>query len=155
MADKVIHTFKANEKLKSDLHIEALFKSGRSFFAAPLKVHYLVAPCPPTLLAESNQPDTASTMLVFNAGLCKAGFSVSKKLMKRAVHRNRVKRLLREAYRLHKHKLIAAMANKQDSPLQLHLFFVYCDKQLPAFSLVEEKMKYGIRRLIKIVEGNA
>lgn len=118
-----MHTFKANEKLKSKLQIEGLFKSGRYFFAAPLKVHYLTISCPPPLLAESNQPDKAPPMLVIDAGLCKAGFSVSKKQMKRAVHRNRVKRLLREAYRLHKHKLISALGNKQDSPQQVHLFF--------------------------------
>lgn len=81
----------------------------------------------------------------------KAGFSVSKRQFKKAADRNRVKRLMREAYRLHKQKLTTKATEKQ---VRLEVFFVFTDRTLPAFALVEEKMKYCLRRLGKITEDN-
>lgn len=80
----------------------------------------------------------------------KAGFSVSKRNFKHSVDRNRIKRLLREGYRLHKHSLMDKLADRQ---ITLEVFFVFTDRTLPTFDLVEEKTKYCLRRLIKIVEG--
>jgi ribonuclease P protein component len=82
----------------------------------------------------------------------KCGVSVSKKNFKKAVDRNRIKRLLREAYRLHKAPLYEKLQAQQK---QLEVFFVFTDRALPTFDLVEEKMKYCIRRLGKIVEGGS
>jgi ribonuclease P protein component len=78
-----------------------------------------------------------------------AGVSVSKKNFKKSTDRNRIKRLLREAYRLHKHKLKEKLDSQNKT---LEVFFVFTDKTLPTFALVEEKMKYCLRRLSKIVE---
>jgi ribonuclease P protein component len=147
MSAQVPHSFPAGQKLKRKADIDDLFKSGKSFFAAPIKVHYAFYPA----VATHHGAEPASTPA---NEVCKAGFSAPKKLMKKAVHRNRVKRLLREAYRLHKHKLLAALAQRHGALLHAQLFFVFTDKQLPTYSLVEEKMKYAIRRLVKTVEGN-
>ena len=82
----------------------------------------------------------------------KAGVSVSKRNFKHSVDRNRIKRLLREAYRLHKHTLPDKLAERQ---VTLEVFFVFTDRSLPTFALVEEKMKYCLRRLGKIAEGGS
>lgn len=105
-------TFGKVEKLKSRKEIDALFQTGRSLAQFPLRVRYAMAPA-----AEAE------------AG-AQAGFTVSKKHFKRAVDRNRIKRLLREAYRLQKAPLLQTLMAQQQ---RLHLFFMHTDKTLPDF----------------------
>lgn len=73
------------DKLKSKKTIERLFNEGRSITVYPLRLVYL----------ETEFNDNS---------ILKTGVSVSKKHHKTAVSRNRIKRLLREAYRLNKQK---------------------------------------------------
>jgi ribonuclease P protein component len=73
------------DKLKSKKTIERLFNEGRSITVYPLRLVYL----------ETEFNDSS---------ILKTGVSVSKKHHKTAVSRNRIKRLLREAYRLNKQK---------------------------------------------------
>ena len=73
------------DKLKSKKTIERLFNEGRSITVYPLRLVYL----------ETEFKDSS---------ILKTGVSVSKKHHKTAVSRNRIKRLLREAYRLNKQK---------------------------------------------------
>jgi len=76
---------------------------------------------------------------------------VSGKNFKRAVDRNRVKRLTREAYRLQKKQLQEATIEKK---LQLNIFFIYTGKELPAFNIVREKVNVILNKLTKIVNEN-
>ncbi len=78
-----------------------------------------------------------------------AGVTVSKRNFKKAVARNQVKRLIREAYRLNKQDLVTITKGKQKS---LALFFVFIDKSVPTFELLEDKMKSCLKKLQKIVE---
>ena len=75
-----------------------------------------------------------------------AGVSVSKKHFKRAVHRNRIKRLMRESYRLQKEGLILAL---QTRGVSLHLFIIYTGKELPGYEEVKTKLKAALLRLEK------
>lgn len=73
----------------------------------------------------------------------RVGFSAPKKKFRKAVDRNRVKRLLREAWRLHKQSLYEAIpADKQ-----LHLFFLFIGPELPDFTLVNASMQKAIAKL--------
>ena len=72
-----------------------------------------------------------------------AGFSVPKKKFRHSVQRHRITRLMREAWRLNKHGLYAAIP----ADTQLHIFFIYTDNQLPDFATIEAVMKKGIERL--------
>lgn len=76
-----------DEKLKSRNTINLMFSEGKSVSKYPLRLAYL------PINLEDNQK-------------IKMGVSVSKKNFKHAVDRNYFKRVLRECYRLNKHKLI-------------------------------------------------
>jgi ribonuclease P protein component len=75
-----------------------------------------------------------------------AGFSVSTRNFKKATDRNRIKRLLREAYRLQKNIL-----NRKP----LAIFFIYTGKELPDHITVKEKMKLALESLNKRTNENA
>jgi len=106
------YTYNKDEKLKSQKAIEQLFTEGKSVSAYPLRMVFL---------------DNQSQL--------KVGVSVSKRNFKLAVHRNRVKRLLREGYRLNKNLLID---NKLD---HYTLMILYISKEMPNFKTIDKKMK--------------
>lgn len=114
------------EKLKSRKQIEELFLSGKSFAASPLRVIYKFEP--------AEEP------------IVQVGVTVNKKNFKRAVDRNRIKRLLREAYRLQKEGLVnTAKENKKKG----FLFFMFTDKTISPFKVVKEAMEKALARLEK------
>lgn len=73
--------------------------------------------------------------------------SVSKKKFKKAVDRNRVKRLMREAYRQNKTE-IWNFATEQN--LYLHIALQYVPTEILSFSEMGSRMKRAIEKLIKI-----
>lgn len=108
-------TFNNKEKLKSQKLIESLFAEGQSVMAYPLRLVY-------------------KTTTVNGDVLIKTGVSVSKRQFKKAVDRNRIKRLLREAYRLNKHQYF----NNITTPYAFMI--LYIGKEKPTFLEVETKM---------------
>src|SRR3954467_5447428 len=100
--------FGKKEKLKSRKKIDELFAKGRSFTVFPLRVSYQF---------HSGGEDA----------VLQAGVTVSKKHFKKAVDRNRIKRLLRESYRLQKSELKEKI---QEKKLQAYIFFMYTDKTI-------------------------
>ena len=77
------HTLGKEDKLKSKKAIELLFAEGNRVKSHPFQLIFL-------------QKEHTSTFPI------KIGFSVPKRLIKLAVNRNRVKRLMREVYRKNK-----------------------------------------------------
>ena len=120
-------SYNKNEKLKSRTQLEAIFASGKSFSVFPVKVFFLEAD------ALQKEP-------------VKAGVGVSARHFKKAVQRNRIKRLLREAYRLEKQTLLEQLTEQQK---QIAVFFLYIDKEMPSYEVVREKMKDCIEKLKK------
>ena len=78
--------------------------------------------------------------------------SVPKKRFKRAVKRNRLKRLMRESYRQNKQELIEALDDKQ---LQIHVAFNYVSEDVLDFGAVEKKMKIALQRLKDKIENKS
>ena len=120
-------TLGRDEKLKSRKAIEQLFKSGKSFSHFPFRIIYELG-------------DGESSL--------QSAFSVSSKTFKQAVNRNRIKRLMREVYRLQKNELKQTVTDKR---CRLVVFFIYTGNNLPLFDDLKEKMASALLRLTKIV----
>jgi len=80
-----------------------------------------------------------------------AGIGVGSRYFKKAVDRNRIKRLLREAYRLQKAELQQVLEKNNQ---QMSVFFLYNGKELAAHGLIMDKMKVALQRLVKQCHGN-
>lgn len=119
-------SFSKKEKLKSKKHIEHLFEEGKSISAFPLRLVYL------------------GTTFEDDA-VIKAGVSVSKRNFKHAVDRNRIKRLLREAYRLNKNIFFNNMTT------QYALMILYIGKEKPDFHSIEKTMKQLLTKFSEAV----
>ncbi len=118
------NTFGKNEKLCSKLVIDKLFASGISFKEFPIRVIYLPL---------ENSDATAKALI-----------SVPKKRFGRSVSRNRIKRLIRETYRLNKSQIIE---NWQLQGKYFALAFVYIGNEMPDFDGLTVVMKRILQKL--------
>lgn len=119
--------FPTNEKLKSRKLIGELFADGKSVSSYPVKLIYL--PC-----SLQNTP-------------LKVGVSVPKRNFKSAVDRNRIKRLLREGYRLNKHVIF----NNIDKDFAL--LFLYLGKKMPDYAEIEKSVAEVLAKFYKKVNN--
>jgi len=150
-------TWRKAEKLKSRKRIERVFREGKSFSLFPYRVIFLLGP----LAGGDGAPGgaralTAGDVRVAGGGGAKAlgadwaclqaGFGASSRHFKKAVDRNRIKRLGREAYRLQKGLLLQRLTEKG---LSLAVFFIYTGKELPEYATVTGKIGVILQKLIK------
>jgi ribonuclease P protein component len=120
-----VFTFSKEEHLCGEKRINRLFLEGEAFMAYPLRVVFL--------LEAKSDLNPVSVMV-----------SVPKKRFKRAVKRNRLKRLMREAYRLNKFILADKLIEKN---LQIHIAFNYVSNDELDFAAIEKKMKVALGKM--------
>jgi ribonuclease P protein component len=119
---------KKEDRLKSRKAIDLLFTKGKSFSNFPFRICWQVVDD--------------------EVGL-KAGFTASSKNFKKATDRNRIKRLIREAYRLQKNNLQDTLILKNKS---VHIFFIYTGKEVPTYEVIFEKTGNVLKRIIKLID---
>ena len=113
------------ERLDKKKIIEKMFAGGsRSFSVFPLRVVYLPV----------EELEADASILI----------SVSKRRFKRAVKRNRVKRQIREAYRVNKHELLNILEERK---CRLAIAFIYLSDQLVESSIIEDRMRIALVRI--------
>lgn len=125
----MIFKYSKKDKLKSKKLIEQLFSEGQSLTAFPLRLVYL----------ESDFDDDVNL---------KTGVSVSKKLHKTAVIRNKIKRLIREAYRLNKPHYF------NTNTTSYAFMILYISKDMTTFSQMNTAMKQLFEKFIKKTSEN-
>ena len=131
--DKQRYTLTKNERLHKRNLIKKLFSEGKSFTVYPYKVMWLETQF------DSPYPG-------------QFGISVPKRNFKKAVKRNRIKRLSREAFRLNKHLLYTGLFEKGRSII---FMLIYIGKDIQDFQPLEEKIILILRRLSKVDEKAA
>lgn len=121
------YTLHKSERLNRKKIIDKMFAGGaHSFSVFPIRVVYLP-------VEELEEP---ASILV----------SVSKRRFKRAVKRNRVKRQIREAYRLHKQVLWDVLVAKNQ---KIGIAFIYLSDELVNSSFLQERMGIALSRIIE------
>jgi len=114
------------ERLSSKKKIDALFTKGASFYFYPFSIKFLPV---------SDEDITYHQMMV----------SVSKRNFKKAVDRNRVKRLVKESYRLNKYQL-------NDAAQYYTIAYIYTAKEVHDFRFIEKKLRGSISRLLTKID---
>jgi ribonuclease P protein component len=114
-----VQSFTKAERISLQREIDLLFREGASFKVYPLRVVYI-----------EKKPFSGVPVSIL--------ISVPKKRFKRAVKRNRVKRLIRETYRLNKNTLWESL---HLSGKELLIAFVYLSDEVCDFSTLEASMK--------------
>lgn len=118
------YTFSKEERVTGDKRVDAIFATGKSFISYPLRVVYM----------QHKQNPVAS---------CSILITVPKKRMKKAVHRNRIKRLVRESYRLNK-KLTQDIDLSEQS---LDIAFIYVKDTASTYSEIEKAMLKALKQI--------
>ncbi len=121
-------TFPKKEKLKNKKLITQLFEEGRAVTSFPIKLIYL-------------KTDLSNGVKI------QAGVTVPKKNFKSAVKRNRIKRLLRESYRLNK---AAIFNNSEDS---FAFLFLYLGKEQPTYHNINEHLTKVLAKFKKKIDN--
>ncbi|NVN93755.1 MAG: ribonuclease P protein component [Bacteroidetes bacterium] len=121
-----MQTFKKEERLCSKKSIDFLFANGKSFYFTPFKIKWLYQDF------ETDYP--VQIMIV-----------VPKRYFKKAHERNKIKRQIREAYRINKFILYDSLKIKEK---KISLAIIYNGKEISSYKLIEEKIILILQRLI-------
>lgn len=122
--------FPLKEHLKSKSIVDKVYANGSSVISYPLRAVFLEL--------EPHEQEATATVLI----------SVAKKRFRHAVDRNLLKRRIREAYRLNKHKLIDQLAEQNK---KMAIAILYIDTKHSSTELLQRKMT---KLLATILEKN-
>ena len=122
-------TFSKHERIKSRIVLDEVYKNGELIKHFPYRLKYL----------SYKFEDEAKVKIVV---------SIPKRNVKKAVDRNRLRRQIKEAYRLNKSDLVTHFKEKEGG---LALFLIYSGKENQPYDFLEKNLKVVLQQLIKKV----
>jgi len=125
--NKLKNTFRKQDKLKSSLSIETLYRANQFMVLYPLKCYFL--------FSELKESQSA----------IRVAFTVPKKTFKNAVQRSVLKRRMREAYRLNFRKILETIINQNVQ--QLQLLIIYIGKEMVDYGTIEKNMQTLLQKI--------
>ena len=130
-------TYQKADKLKSRKQTQHLFSKGQSMNAFPIKLIY-------TIESASELSADYNVAAIISKGVLQTGVGAPSRTFRKAVARNRVKRLLREGYRLEKPEFLTSIALQGK---RVNLFFLYTDANVLTQLAIQEKIKQLLTRI--------
>jgi ribonuclease P protein component len=127
-----MYRFPRQERLKGQKQIERLFLEGNSIYRFPVRLVYLT--------------EDISSATEQNDYPLQVGFSVPKRKIKKAVHRNLIKRRMREAYRMRRRSVLDAGALSALG-LKLQMVFVYQHHEVLDLEPIEKAVVKLLQKL--------
>ena len=116
--------FPKQERLFLRKDIDRLFDAGKSFISFPLRIVYLPK-------SEDHVTKSGVSVLI----------NVPKKRIRHAVKRNRIKRLIRESFRLNKSLTSSYCMQKGE---QLHIAFMYISNEMKEYTDIEKAVRKAL-----------
>ena len=126
-----LYSFTKHERLSGKQNIDQLFSEGSSFFIHPIKVYWKS-----TIYVSGSH---AQVMII-----------VGKKVFKRAVDRNRIRRQIKEVCRLNKNDLHQFL---EEHDLQCQFALMYVAPSRYEFTDLEMKIKSVLKRLMNEISN--
>ena len=122
-------TYQKKDKLKSRKQMQFLFSKGTAITMHPIRLLYTI------------EKEEAG---IFSNGLLQAGVGAPSRQFRKAVQRNKVKRLLREGYRLEKPNFTNSISITNT---RLNLFFLYVDANVQTQQEIQATIKLLLQKL--------
>lgn len=118
------HTFSKNERLRSRKLLEKIIEEGKSISHQSFRFSWIFTALDTTYPAQ-------------------LAIAVPKRFFKRAVDRNRIKRMIREVYRTNKSGLYSLLKSQGR---QCALLLVFTGREIPGFAEVEKKFLLTLQK---------
>ena len=122
--------FPKEERLKSLKKIQKVISEGKVVRFGTIKICWMM------ITADQEYSKSSIPQI-------KAGFSVPKKKIKHAVDRNKIRRIMKEIFRLNKASFYSTIPKGQ----QLILFFIYQNNEILPYKKIETDLLPAIKRI--------